>query len=152
EDHQLLDAGACAQQEDHRAEQRRRLDGMDQRQPSGGAPGRARHRGEQRHRAPAGRPPGLRLPPPARSRLSRHRGVQGASRKVDRWASAYTSDPRSTVDWRLVSDERPKFETQSGIPLAPSYGPSDLGPDWTYESRLGDAGQYPFTRGPHASM
>ena len=51
-----------------------------------------------------------------------------------------------------MSDERPKFETQSGIPLAASYGPSDLGADWTYESKLGDAGQYPFTRGPHASM
>jgi methylmalonyl-CoA mutase, N-terminal domain len=51
-----------------------------------------------------------------------------------------------------VSDERPKFETQSGIPLAASYGPSDLGPDWSYAAKLGDAGQYPFTRGPHASM
>src|SRR3982750_2834941 len=43
-------------------------------------------------------------------------------------------------------------ETQSGIPLAPVYGPEDLGPDWTYPGKLGDPGQFPFTRGPHETM
>jgi methylmalonyl-CoA mutase, N-terminal domain len=51
-----------------------------------------------------------------------------------------------------VSDEGKKFETQSGIPLAASYGPSDLGAGWSYAAKLGDPGQYPFTRGPHTSM
>ncbi|HLK91327.1 MAG TPA: methylmalonyl-CoA mutase family protein [Polyangia bacterium] len=51
-----------------------------------------------------------------------------------------------------MSDGDKPFETQSGIPLAPTYGPSDLGPGWSYEAKLGDPGQYPFTRGPHASM
>jgi len=51
-----------------------------------------------------------------------------------------------------MSDEERKFETPSGIPLAASYGPSDLGADWSYAAKLGDPGQYPFTRGPHASM
>ncbi|HVZ89676.1 MAG TPA: methylmalonyl-CoA mutase family protein [Polyangia bacterium] len=45
-----------------------------------------------------------------------------------------------------------KVETLSGIPLQPAYGPADLGPDWRYDQQLGDPGQYPFTRGPHADM
>jgi methylmalonyl-CoA mutase N-terminal domain/subunit len=41
-------------------------------------------------------------------------------------------------------------ETQSGVPLDPVYGPA--APDAAYAERLGDPGQFPFTRGPHASM
>jgi methylmalonyl-CoA mutase N-terminal domain/subunit len=51
-----------------------------------------------------------------------------------------------------MSDAGKKFETLSGIPLAPCYGPADLGSDWRYDTKLGDPGSYPFTRGPHASM
>jgi methylmalonyl-CoA mutase, N-terminal domain len=41
----------------------------------------------------------------------------------------------------------------SGIPLQVSYGPEDLAArGWRYEQQLGDPGQYPFTRGPHATM
>jgi methylmalonyl-CoA mutase, N-terminal domain len=43
-------------------------------------------------------------------------------------------------------------ETQSGLPLAPVYGPEDLGPGWDPASQLGDPGQFPFTRGPHQTM
>jgi methylmalonyl-CoA mutase, N-terminal domain len=43
--------------------------------------------------------------------------------------------------------------TMSGIPLQPSYGPEDLARrNWKYETHLNDAGQYPYTRGPHATM
>ncbi|MEJ7601156.1 MAG: methylmalonyl-CoA mutase family protein [Kofleriaceae bacterium] len=43
--------------------------------------------------------------------------------------------------------------TISGIPLEASYGPKDLeARGWTYEDKLGDPGQYPYTRGPHATM
>jgi methylmalonyl-CoA mutase N-terminal domain/subunit len=43
--------------------------------------------------------------------------------------------------------------TMSGIPLEPTYGPKDLAArGWTYEEKLGDPGQYPYTRGPHATM
>ena len=43
--------------------------------------------------------------------------------------------------------------TISGIPLEPSYGPKDLeARGWKYEEKLGDPGQYPYTRGPHATM
>src|SRR3954447_21740821 len=46
-----------------------------------------------------------------------------------------------------------EFRTISGIPLKPSYGPEDLSDrGWSYAKDLGDAGQYPFTRGPHATM
>ena len=48
--------------------------------------------------------------------------------------------------------ERPvRFESQSGLPLKPLYTPADLA-DWRYEEQLGAPGQYPFTRGPYATM
>src|SRR5436190_3746232 len=48
------------------------------------------------------------------------------------------------------SDE---VRTMSGIPLKPIYRPEDLtARGWSYERELGDPGQYPFTRGPHATM
>src|ERR1700747_1903326 len=43
-------------------------------------------------------------------------------------------------------------ETMSGLPLGAVYGPSDRSPGWTYDGALGDPGQFPFTRGPHATM
>ncbi len=46
-----------------------------------------------------------------------------------------------------------EYKTISGIPLKASYGPEDLSSrGWTYAEKLGDAGKYPFTRGPHATM
>src|SRR5215813_10287026 len=45
------------------------------------------------------------------------------------------------------------FRTLSGIPLKATYTPDDLATaGWKYEERLGDPGQYPFTRGPHETM
>jgi len=41
----------------------------------------------------------------------------------------------------------------SGIPLKVCYGPEDLtSRGWSYDQQLGNPGQYPFTRGPHATM
>src|SRR5450432_1403701 len=51
-----------------------------------------------------------------------------------------------------MSDAGKKFETLSGIPVRASYGPDDVGPDLGYDTKLGDPGGYPFTRGPYASM
>jgi methylmalonyl-CoA mutase, N-terminal domain len=45
-----------------------------------------------------------------------------------------------------------RYQTLSGIPLASVYGPGDQGAGWSYQDRLGDPGQFPFTRGPHESM
>jgi methylmalonyl-CoA mutase N-terminal domain/subunit len=42
--------------------------------------------------------------------------------------------------------------TSSGLPLAGVYGPSDLGPGWSYDDKLGDPGRFPYTRGPHETM
>jgi methylmalonyl-CoA mutase N-terminal domain/subunit len=50
-------------------------------------------------------------------------------------------------------DTSQDYKTMSGIPLKASYSPEDLtSRGWSYEKNLGDAGQYPFTRGPHATM
>ncbi len=46
-----------------------------------------------------------------------------------------------------------EYRTMSGIPLKASYGPEDLtSRGWSYAENLGEPGQYPFTRGPHATM
>jgi methylmalonyl-CoA mutase, N-terminal domain len=41
--------------------------------------------------------------------------------------------------------------TESGLPFAPVYGPQDLD-DWSAPERLGAPGEYPYTRGIHATM
>ena len=43
------------------------------------------------------------------------------------------------------------FETMSGHPVRPLYGPDDLA-DWDPERDLGHPGEFPFTRGPYPSM
>ena len=52
----------------------------------------------------------------------------------------------------MSAPERPvRFESLSGIPLEPVYRPDSLG-DWSYADKLGDPGQYPFTRGVYPTM
>jgi methylmalonyl-CoA mutase N-terminal domain/subunit len=46
-----------------------------------------------------------------------------------------------------------EYKTMSGIPLKATYTPDDLtSRGWSYDEKLGDAGQYPYTRGPHQTM
>src|SRR5687767_965628 len=48
--------------------------------------------------------------------------------------------------------ERPvRFESLSGIPVEPLYTPESLG-DWSYDAKLGNPGEYPFTRGVYPTM
>ncbi|HXQ61197.1 MAG TPA: methylmalonyl-CoA mutase family protein [Acidimicrobiales bacterium] len=75
---------------------------------------------------------------------------QGSGRAA--WRAAYEASPLRDAD----------FDTMSGIPLEPLYGPEDwpVGPDVGVPGgrekatidRLGRPGQAPFTRGPYASM
>jgi methylmalonyl-CoA mutase N-terminal domain/subunit len=46
-------------------------------------------------------------------------------------------------------DER---RTESGIEVKPVYRPEDLGEDFDYSEKLGDPGEYPYTRGVYPSM
>ncbi|MGH9359146.1 MAG: acyl-CoA mutase large subunit family protein [Terriglobia bacterium] len=46
---------------------------------------------------------------------------------------------------------RPVFATPPGIPIELLYTPADL-PNFSYEHELGDPGEFPFTRGIHATM
>jgi len=43
------------------------------------------------------------------------------------------------------------YESLSGIPIGPLYTPEDL-QGWRYEDKLGYPGEFPYTRGPYASM
>ncbi len=46
-----------------------------------------------------------------------------------------------------------RYETMSGLPLEPVYRPDDQERGgFRYDEHLGDPGQFPFTRGPHATM
>lgn len=45
----------------------------------------------------------------------------------------------------------PTFETLSGIPVGERYDQTDL-VGWDAESKLGNAGEYPYTRGPYSTM
>jgi methylmalonyl-CoA mutase N-terminal domain/subunit len=49
------------------------------------------------------------------------------------------------------TERKARFETMSGVPVERVYGPADL-PGWKYEERLGQPGQYPFTRGVYPTM
>ena len=44
-----------------------------------------------------------------------------------------------------------RFESLSGIPVAPLYTPESLR-DWSYDDKLGAPGAYPFTRGVYPTM
>jgi methylmalonyl-CoA mutase, N-terminal domain len=44
-----------------------------------------------------------------------------------------------------------RFESLSGIPIKPLYTPEDVA-DRSYDERLGQPGQYPFTRGVYPTM
>ncbi len=47
----------------------------------------------------------------------------------------------------MEPSRKPKFETLSGIPLDPVYGPPGAPPE-----SIGRPGEFPFTRGPYATM
>src|SRR4028118_1453161 len=48
-------------------------------------------------------------------------------------------------------ERRDGRRTESGIEVKPLYGPPDLD-GFEYSEKLGDPGQYPYTRGPYPSM
>jgi methylmalonyl-CoA mutase N-terminal domain/subunit len=55
---------------------------------------------------------------------------------ADAWQEQYEGAPKRDAD----------FETMSGVPLEPLYGPVEP------PESIGRPGQYPYTRGPYASM
>ena len=59
----------------------------------------------------------------------------------DAWRASFEASRRIDAD----------FGTISGLPLEPVYAP-EADPDGAYMARLGFPGQFPYTRGIHASM
>jgi methylmalonyl-CoA mutase N-terminal domain/subunit len=60
------------------------------------------------------------------------------------------SSDRKTIG--VTAEKRGDAVTQSGLPLDPVYTAADLGGGWDAATQLGEPGQFPFTRGPHATM
>jgi methylmalonyl-CoA mutase N-terminal domain/subunit len=57
------------------------------------------------------------------------------------------AEPRERPEFKQRDGE---FSTMSGHPIEPLYTAEDLPAD--HEERIGDPGEYPFTRGPYPSM
>src|SRR5579885_3549443 len=68
---------------------------------------------------------------------------------------ATVTDTEARERWEKEAAAAPKREqpptTVSGAPVAPLYTPDNL-PGFDYDADLGYPGQYPFTRGVHATM
>ncbi len=60
-----------------------------------------------------------------------------------------TADEHRTIA-PIVGPDDPRHFTDSGIEISPSYDEGDLAPN--LDERLGEAGQYPYTRGVHPDM
>src|SRR5207302_6195340 len=72
--------------------------------------------------------------------------VRSAVMGEERSRGLYAGFVAGRDEWQREFDRAPRrdadFETMSGVPLEPVYGPDD-----------GELpGQFPYTRGPHASM
>jgi methylmalonyl-CoA mutase N-terminal domain/subunit len=74
--------------------------------------------------------------------------MSSAAKKTDRRPPAATDAHAQRRPLASAGD----YHTLSGIPIAGLYRPADLPADWTYQDRLGDPGQFPYTRGPHETM
>src|SRR4051795_6646699 len=74
------------------------------------------------------------------------KAVQDVADAVERWRA-----DRLASDYERVPPRREEFTTMSGLPIADVYTPADVA-DLDYERDLGLPGEYPYTRGPHASM
>ena len=63
-----------------------------------------------------------------------------------------TRDERARDERARPGGERkPAFETMGGLPVERVYTPADL-PGWTYDEKLGNPGEFPFTRGVYPTM
>jgi methylmalonyl-CoA mutase N-terminal domain/subunit len=60
------------------------------------------------------------------------------------------SSDRKTIG--VPAEKRGDVATQSGLPLETVYTAGDMEAGWDAPTQLGQPGQFPFTRGPHATM
>jgi len=73
-------------------------------------------------------------------------GTKGIEAATEKWRTE-----RLAADYERVSPRRPEFKTLGGMPIRDIYTPADTA-DINYEEDIGLPGEYPYTRGPHASM
>lgn len=71
--------------------------------------------------------------------------IEEIKRSLKRW------EDETVQEWLKRMPERGEFVTLSYIPLKRIYTPADL-EGFKYEEKLGLPGEYPFTRGIHATM
>ena len=59
-----------------------------------------------------------------------------------------TSFSKATARFK---ERKEQFESSSGAPIDPLYGPEDMA-EWNYHEKMGYPGEYPFTRGVQPTM
>lgn len=59
-----------------------------------------------------------------------------------------TSFSKATARFK---ERKEQFESSSGAPIEPLYGPEDMA-EWNYHEKMGYPGEYPFTRGVQPTM
>ncbi len=92
--------------------------------------------------------PETRSPRPARARAQARKPGRAAPRDGGGKAAWLAGTWRPAAE--RSGERRPRFETTSGIELAPVYDAGDVAPG--LERRLGFPGEYPFTRGVQPTM
>src|SRR5439155_23477286 len=130
-----------------------RLDGQALRVRDGDEGDHRRHPGARRLRLHQGLPGGAVLP-----RRQDHADLRGhipdpAPRdRAGDPGGGMTRDERARDERARPGGERkPAFETMGGLPVERVYTPADL-PGWTYDEKLGNPGEFPFTRGVYPTM
>ncbi len=72
--------------------------------------------------------------------------VKKIGEKAERWKVV------TLKQWvERLPERQESFTTLSDIPIKEVYTPADI-PNFSYEEKLGMPGEYPFTRGIHATM
>lgn len=92
--------------------------------------------------APAKRDDELRTAELAERVREQERELTELRARLAGWEAAREHAPTRDID----------FDTISGAPVLPLYTPLDVAADGGYLEKLGLPGEFPFTRGPYATM
>ena len=78
--------------------------------------------------------------------------VKFDKKSLDELKKSYQHWEATTLKKTLDSkpENKDKFITQSSVPIERVYTPLDI-PDFDYQRDLGNPGEYPYTRGVHAT-
>src|SRR5688572_30350421 len=94
------------------------------------------------------------FPAVVRAPTKRSRGTSKncCRRELPPARTAAGNQTRTAAGNQTVSSSKKRFATDADIEIKGTYGPADLPAGWSHERDLGQPGEYPYTRGIHATM